>query len=65
MTTSEPNVPDTGLYSITEAAEILGISTRTILRHVNAQMIRCKIRKCNNRRVFTGREIKRYWGAQY
>lgn len=65
MTTLEPTIPDTGLFSISEAAKVLQVSTRTLLRHIEAQHLKFKVRKCDNRRVFTGRELKRYWGAQY
>lgn len=63
MTREKPKIGDEALYSITEAAEILRVSRRTLLRHTKMNKISSKIRKCNNRRVFTGREIKRYWGA--
>ncbi len=61
MTTTEPNVPDTSRYGVTEAANILGIARSTLRLHSDAGFIRYGIRRCNGRRVYTGRELKRYW----
>jgi len=65
MIIEEPSVSDNALLPISAAATLLQVSTRTLLRHIEAGHLKCKLRKCDNRRVFTGRELKRYWGAQY
>lgn len=65
MIIEEPKIGDTALLSITDAAALLHVSTKTLQRHVAAGNLKCRLRKCNNRRVFTGRELKRFWGAQY
>lgn len=65
MTSTEPKVSDSGWYDTGQTALALGVDRRTIARHTEKGYIKCKVRKCNNRRVYSGREIKRYWGAQY
>lgn len=65
MTSTEPNVSDGGWYDVAATAAALGIDRSTVARHTLKGYIKCKVRKCNNRRVYSGREIKRYWGAQY
>lgn len=61
MTSNEPNVSDTGRYSITETSRILEVSSETIRRHTKGGMINCKFSKVNGRRFYTGTEIKKYW----
>jgi len=65
MTCVEPKVNDAGWYNVNETAQALEVDRKTVLRHTEKGYIKCKVRKCNNRRVYSGREIKRYWGAQY
>lgn len=64
MTNVEPNVPDNGRYSTTEAARVLGISRTTLYKYANAGMIKCGYRRANNRPFFEGREILRLWRAK-
>ena len=65
ITATEPEVTDTGRYSVKEAASALNISTRTLLNHTNEGLINYEIRKSNGRKFFYGYEIKRYWRAKY
>lgn len=65
MTQEKPNIKANEKFSATEAARILGISTKTLRRHTQAGFIRCSVLKCNNRPRYTGSEIIRYWGAEY
>lgn len=65
ITPIEPQVTDTGRYSVTETAKALNISRHTILNHTNAEFIHCEIRKSNGRKFYYGHEIKRYWRAKY
>jgi excisionase family DNA binding protein len=46
---------ETNLYTLEEAAEILHVSTRTVLRHVKARQLRAK--KIGNRTVIKGADI--------
>jgi DNA-binding transcriptional MerR regulator len=65
ITATEPQVVDTGRYSVKESASALNISTRTLLNHTNGGLIHCEIRKVNGRKFYFGYEIKRYWRAKY
>lgn len=61
--TIECNV--SGLYPISVAADILGISRRTLLRHTDAGFIKCRIKRESGRKVYSGRELIRYHEASY
>ena len=65
MINEEPNIKDNSRYSISETAEILGVHRRTILRHTEAGYIKCGYYRTNQRKFYFGKEIKRYWKAQY
>ena len=65
MVTEEPNVSDTARYSVTQAAEVMGVNRRTILRHTDAGYLKCNYRRTNQRKFYFGKELKRYWKAQY
>lgn len=65
MTSTPPDVIETGLYSATEAIKLLKISSDTFYRAVRRGSknggIDGKPRRDNGRLQFTGREILRYW----
>lgn len=63
MVNEEPTVSPTSQYSIGEAAKILGIHRNTLRKYTNTGPagIRCKFKKSNNRKVFTGFEIVKFW----
>lgn len=61
MSTIEPQVSDTGRYSINDASRILGIHRNTLRNHTENGFIKCGFRRTNGRRFYTGSEIKRYW----
>lgn len=61
MTTTEPNIPETGKYNVTETCALLGIHRNTLERYRKALKIRCGIRMTTGRKYYTGREIKRLW----
>lgn len=65
MVNTKPQIPDTANYSISEASQILNISRTTLLRHTNDGFVRCKFRKQNKRKFYTGAELKRYWSLTY
>jgi len=65
ITATEPQVADTGRYSVTETSKHLGIHRTTLLLHTNNNAIRCGIRKANGRKFYTGTDIKKFWKAQY
>lgn len=61
MTTDPPKVNLSGRYPITKAAQLLGISRSTLLRHTNSQDITCSHARSSHRKIYTGREIMNYW----
>jgi excisionase family DNA binding protein len=65
MTAIEPQVAETGRYSIEEAAAALGIHRNTLRRLTKDSKIRCGFRRHNMRRFYLGSEIKRFWKSYY
>lgn len=65
MINEYPNLPDSGRYSIGEAASILGINRHTLRKHSDEGFIKYGIRKTNMRKFYTGSEINRYWKAMF
>ncbi|WP_010416164.1 helix-turn-helix domain-containing protein [Anaerophaga thermohalophila] len=65
MTAIEPQVNDSGRYSVKETSEVLKINRRTLHRHTIAGYIKPGYRRTNGRAFYTGAEIKRYWKSQY
>lgn len=65
ITTLEPEVVDTGRYSVKETARSLSINPKTLYNHVNQGLISYGIRKSNGCKYFMEYEIKRYWRAHY
>lgn len=65
MTTLEPEVADTGRYSLGETCKVLKLSMKTVLKNYEAGHIRCTVRKDNGRKVFQGSDIKRFWKGQF
>lgn len=57
------NCNPSGLYPIGEAAQILGINRRTLLRHTMAGDIKCSIRRATGRKVYKGSELIKYHNA--
>ncbi len=64
MKQDEPKIVTTAKYSISEVAEILGVTTATINRWTAKGMIHAGRRRLNGRRFWTGAEILRAWRAQ-
>lgn len=64
MTNTEPKIPDADTYLIGETAAVLGISRHTVNKYLKDGFIRCGIRRCNNKKIFTGAEIKRFWRSR-
>ena len=61
MIPTEPQVSETGRYSITQACAILQIHRHTLTRHADTGKINYGVSKINHRRFFYGRDILRYW----
>ena len=60
MVFEEPSISDSARYPITAAAKVLGICPHTLRTHLRAGRIRCSF-NAKGRKVFTGKELKRYW----
>ena len=60
-----PPIEAKGRYSAKEAAELLGVSLRTIQRHTKEGYLHFGIRPVNGRRFYYGSELVRYWKAEY
>ena len=61
MRAEEPLVSDTGRYTITQASEALGMHRNTLRRYWKQGKIKALFRKSDNRKLFTGLEIKKLW----
>lgn len=65
MTNEPPKVIETGLYSVSEAIQLLGIGKtkfyNAVKRGARGGGIDGKPRRDNGRLQFTGKEILRYW----
>ena len=64
MTNLLPDVPDTARYTVGETAEILGIDRRSVHKYTKQGLMKFGLRRINNRKFYTGFEIKRFWKAQ-
>lgn len=65
MSTQEPDVTLTGRYTPKETCALLGISRQTLHTRTQAGIIKAGIRKADNRKFYTGAEIRRHWMAQF
>lgn len=61
MITTEPDVKLTDKYSVTQTSKLLDISRQTIYRDMNSGNLKFKLSKSNNRRILSGKDIKKYW----
>lgn len=61
MTVIEPNISDGARLPIGKAAQVLGISRETLRLHTDEGRLKCRFNPATKRRVYSGREIKRYW----
>lgn len=65
MVSETPNVKETGRYSVTQAAELLGISRYSLYKAIALGPrnggIDHRVRRNNGRKEISGREILRYW----
>ena len=61
MTTEPPKVTENGRYPIGEAAKLLGISPRHLLRLATEGILRYSVSRKNGKKYFSGKELLRYW----
>ena len=65
MVTAIPNVEKSGHYNVTQTAKALGIDRKTLYKHTAMRHMKCQRHRYTNKPFYTGREIIRFWGAQY
>lgn len=68
MTSTEPVCERTGLYTLSEAAAILGVNKSTVTKASNrtdAGRLPYKVRKANGRRVWLGQDLINWWRLCY
>lgn len=64
ITAIEPQVSETGRYSVTETCKILGIHRNSLKKYTELGLIKCGFRKHAARKFYAGREILKFWRAQ-
>ena len=60
MSSTEPLVKDTGRYTISQAAELLGIHRTSLWRYTVQGLIPCKYMR-NGRKFYLGKELVKFW----
>jgi len=65
MIPTQPEVPDNGRYTVTQTKDILEVSRMTIYNHINQNLLTPEFGKRTKRRLFSGKEIKKYWKKVY
>lgn len=63
MIEREPIVDVNGKYELLAVSSILQVSRSSVLRWTKKGLMRCNVRRCNNRKVWSGSEILRFWRA--
>lgn len=61
MIQTVPQVAETGLYNISDAARALGIDRKTMRKYADGGYIAFRVRRVNKRRVTTGKDILKLW----
>lgn len=64
ITAIEPQVSETGRYSVTETCKVLGIHRNSLKKYTEQGLIKCGFRKQTARKFYSGREILKFWRAQ-
>lgn len=65
MTRSLPKVDPERLYTVTEAARVLGVHRHTMWRYIRQGFFRMMTRKIDNRKVITGAQLLESWRDFY
>lgn len=64
ITSVEPNVLESGRYSVMETCAALGIHRNSLRKYTEMGLIKCGFRKLSARKFYAGREILKFWRAQ-
>lgn len=68
LTPEQPTISDSSRYSISQAADVLGVHKNTIRNWMAKGIFKPRewgFRKANGRRYITGRALKRVWLETY
>ena len=69
MIPTEPEVSDTGRYTVTETAKLLGLSRPTIYSHITTDHEKKSFNpithKPTSKKLISGKEIKKFWRSTY
>ena len=65
MVSETPKVTASGHYTLSQAANALGIDRRTLAKHTEMRHIKCHVHRYTKRLFYEGRDIIRFWGAEY
>lgn len=58
------NVKDFSHYSINETCKILNIHRNTLRKYTDLQFIKVEFSKCNGKKFYFGKEIKKFFNAK-
>lgn len=61
MINEEPKININGWFELREVSSILGVSKSTILRWTRKNLMMCRYRRLNRRRIWSGKEIIKIW----
>lgn len=63
MVKNKPNIHPDARLELKEAAAVMQVQKGTILRWTNSGKLKCSIRRANNRRVWSGKDLISFWRA--
>lgn len=61
MKNPNPKIVPSGNYTMCQAAEQLGISRNSLLKYTKLKLIRYRVSRVNNRKLFVGADLLRLW----
>ena len=67
MIDTEPQVKDSGRYTVVQTAKALEVSRQTIHRHSTSpdKPLKCSTHKVTGKKLYLGSDIKKFWKATF